>query len=401
MIKTIFTTLLIFVTFFVFAQGRTVSGRVTDEKGFPLGNVSVVVKGTTSGTITKEDGTFTLQVPSRSSTLVVSYIGMAEKEIAITASDSYAVTLTSGTKNNLDEVVVVGYGTQRRANVTSSVTTIRASEIENRPFTSVEQALQGKVAGMQAPAANGQPGAFQPVRIRGIGSFSAGADPLYVVDGIIVNSGDQTGLTTTGNTLAGLNPNDIESVSVLKDAQATSIYGSRGANGVIVISTKRGRPGKTKYRFDVEAGANQRAALPDNARFLNADEYLMLLREGVINAGGSQAQADFFAELYGEGTGVDTDWIDVVTRPGKQQQYNLSVSGGDNKNQFYISGGYFNQEATVVASDFKRYSFRANYRHVASDKLNFTANLGGSNAIQNTPNNGGAFSNPVGTLPFL
>ncbi|MGZ8561563.1 MAG: SusC/RagA family TonB-linked outer membrane protein, partial [Flavisolibacter sp.] len=110
---------------------------------------------------------------------------------------------------------------------------------------------------------------------------------------------------------------------------------------------------------------------------------------------------DFFAELYGEGTGVDTDWIDVVTRPGKQQQYNLSVSGGDNKNQFYISGGYFNQEATVVASDFKRYSFRANYRHVASDKLNFTANLGGSNAIQNTPNNGGAFSNPVGTLPFM
>ncbi|MGZ5222182.1 MAG: carboxypeptidase-like regulatory domain-containing protein, partial [Chitinophagaceae bacterium] len=120
MIKTIFTTLLIFVTFFVFAQGRTVSGRVTDEKGFPLGNVSVVVKGTTSGTITKEDGTFTLQVPSRSTALVVSYIGMAEKEIAITASDSYAVTLTSGTKNNLDEVVVVGYGTQRRANVTSS-----------------------------------------------------------------------------------------------------------------------------------------------------------------------------------------------------------------------------------------------------------------------------------------
>lgn len=386
---------------FAIAQTRTVSGRVTDEKGNGLANASVVVKGTNIGTTTGPDGSFSLSIPSKAASLVVSYVGLADKEIALTTSNEYNVNLTAATKNSLDEVVVVGYGTQRRGNVTSSVSTVRSADIENRPYTSVDQELQGKIAGLQAPIATGQPGAFQEIRIRGIGSATAGADPLFVIDGIIVNSGDLTGLTTTANALAGINPNDIESVSVLKDAQATSIYGSRGANGVIVITTKKGRPGKTKFRADVEAGINKRADLPANARLLNADEYLMLLKEGIVNAGGNQADIDFFTQLYGGGTNVNTNWRDVINRTGNQQQYNLSASGGDAKNQFYVSGGYFNQQATVIASDFKRYSFRTNYKHVASDKLNFTVNLTGSNAIQNTPNNGGAYSNPVGTLPFL
>jgi TonB-dependent starch-binding outer membrane protein SusC len=383
------------------AQTRTVSGRVTDEKGNGLANASVVVKGTNLGTTTGPDGSFTLGVPSKAASLVVSYVGLADKEIALNSSSEYNVSLTAATKNNLDEVVVVGYGTQRRREMSASISTVRSADIENRPYTSIDQELQGKVAGLQAPVGTGQPGAFQEIRIRGIGSATAGADPLYVVDGIIVNSGDLTGLTTTANALAGLNPNDVESVSVLKDAQATSIYGSRGANGVIIITTKKGRPGKTKFRADAEAGVNKMADLPANARFLNADEYLMLLKEGVVNAGGTQADVDFFAQLFGEGTGVNTNWRDIITRTGNQQQYNLSASGGDPKNQFYVSGGYFNQQATIIASDFKRYSFRTNYKHIASDKLNFTVNLTGSNAIQNTPNNGGAFSNPIGTLPFL
>jgi len=383
------------------AQTRTISGRVTDEKGSGLANASVVVKGTNIGTTTSPNGSFTLDVPSKATAIVVSYVGLADKEINLTTTDNYNVTLTASTNNNLDEVVVVGYGTQRRGNVTASVGTVRAPDIENRPYTSVDQELQGKVAGLQAPVSSGQPGAFQAIRIRGIGSATAGADPLFVIDGIIVNSGDLTGLTTTANALAGINPNDIESVSVLKDAQATSIYGSRGANGVIIITTKKGRPGKTKFRADVEAGVNKMADLPPNARFLNADEYLMLLKEGVVNAGGTQADVDFWAQYFGEGTGVNTNWLDAITRTGQQQTYNLSASGGDAKNQFYVSGGYFNQQATVIASDFKRYSFRTNYKHIANDKLNFTVNLTGSNAIQTTPNNGGAFSNPVGALPFL
>jgi TonB-linked SusC/RagA family outer membrane protein len=386
---------------FAIAQTRTVSGRVNDEKGNGLSNASVVVKGTNIGTTTGPDGSFSLSVPSKATSLVVSYVGLADKEIALTSSSTYNVSLSAAVKNNMDEVVVVGYGTQRRRDISSSISTVRSADVENRPYTSIDQELQGKVAGLQAPVGTGQPGAYQEVRIRGIGSATAGADPLYVIDGIIVNAGDLTGLTTTANALAGINPNDVESVSVLKDAQATSIYGSRGANGVILITTKKGRPGKTKFRADVEAGINKMADLPDNARFLNADEYLALLKEGVVNAGGTQADVDFFAQLFGEGSGVNTNWLDVITRRGQQQQYNLSASGGDTKNQFYVSGGYFNQQATIIASDFKRYSFRTNYKHIASDKLNFTVNLTGSNAIQNSPNNGGAFSNPVGTLPFL
>jgi TonB-linked SusC/RagA family outer membrane protein len=385
---------------FVAAQNRIITGKVTDENGNGLSNASVVVRGQNIGTTTKADGTFSLSVPPNASSIVVSYIGSADKEVSLSSSTFYNITMAAASKS-LQEVVVVGYGTQIRSNMTASVSTVKAADVENRPYTSLDQELQGKVPGLQAPVTTGQPGAAQSIRIRGIGSATAGADPLFVIDGIIVNSGDLTGLTTTANALAGINPNDIESISILKDAQATSIYGSRGANGVIIITTKKGRAGKTKIRADVEVGFNKMADLPANARFLNTDEYLSLLKEGVINAGGTQVDADFYAQLFGEGTGVNTNWLDVITHTGTQQQYNLSATGGDAKNQFYISGGYFYQQATVLASDFKRYSFRTNYKHIASDKLNFTVNLTGSNAIQHTPINGGYYSNPVGSLPFL
>ncbi len=386
---------------FAAAQGRSISGKVTDDKGIGIANASVSIKGTTIGTITSANGSFTLSVPSTARSLVVSYIGMGEKEISLTTSNTYAVSLSATSKNDLQEIVVVGYGTQKRASLTSSQTSVKAPEIENRPFTSVDQMLQGKVAGLQAPQFSGQPGAAQNIRIRGIGSVSAGANPLYVVDGVIINSGDLSRVATTANSLAGINTNDIESVSILKDAQATAIYGSRGANGVIVIMTKKGKAGKTKFRADAEAGITSRIELPEGNRFLNSDEYIMLLEEGVRNAGGTQAQVDAIAAQYGKGNGVNTNWLDLITKQGNQQQYNLSASGGDAKNQFYISGGYFNQQANVINSDFKRYSLRTNFKHIASDKLNFSFTVAGSNTIQHTPNSGGAFANPVGSLPFL
>ncbi len=398
--------IILFITFlcpflFAAAQNRSISGKVVDDKGNGIANASIIVRGTAIGTITNANGSFTLSVPSSARAIVVSYIGMGEKEIGLTNSNTYDVSLSATSKNDLQEIVVVGYGTQKRANVTSAQTNVKAPEIENRPFTSVDQMLQGKVAGLQAPLFSGQPGAAQSIRIRGIGSVSAGANPLYVVDGVIINSGDLSRVATTANSLAGINTNDIESVSVLKDAQATSIYGSRGANGVIVITTKKGRAGKTKFRADAEAGYTSKIDLPEGNRFLNADEYIMLLEEGVRNAGGTQAQVDAIAAQYGKGNGVNTNWLDLVTKQGNQQQYNLSASGGDAKNQFYISGGYFNQQANVINSDFKRYSLRTNFKHIASDKLNFSFTVAGSNTIQHTPNSGGAFANPVGSLPFL
>jgi TonB-linked SusC/RagA family outer membrane protein len=384
-----------------FAQTRQIKGTVTDSVGNPLSGASVQVRNSSIGTKTNETGSFSINVPAENSILVISSVGYQTQEVNVSNRDNISIVMPINRQSSMQEVVIVGYGTQRRANVSAAISTVKGVEIENRPYTSVDQMLQGKVAGLQAPLTNGQPGSAQAIRIRGIGSATAGADPLYVVDGIIINSGDLTSNTTTANALAGLNPNDIETVTVLKDAQAASIYGSRGANGVILITTKRGHVGKTQFRADVEVGGNKVAKLPPNARFLNADEWLSLLKEGVINAGYSQDVANEVAQEYGEGSGINTDWFNVITRTGNQQQYNISASGGDVKNQFYASGGYFNQQATVIASDFKRYSFRVNYKHVASDKLNFTILMNGSNSEQNSPTNGGAFSNPVGTLPFL
>lgn len=391
-----------FLTSFIFAaaQNRTISGKVTDDKGSGIANASVVVKGTSVGTMTTANGSFTLSVPTSARAIIVSYIGMSDKEISLTNSTAYNINL-SATKSDLQEVVVVGYGTQKRASLTASQSSVKAPDIENRPFASVDQMLGGKVPGLQAPQFSGQPGAAQSVRIRGIGSVSAGANPLYVVDGVIINSGDLSRVATTANSIAGINSNDIERVDVLKDAQATSIYGSRGSNGVIVITTKKGKAGKTKFRADAEAGFTSKIELPEGNRFLNAQEYIMLLEEGVRNANGTQAQVDAIAAQYGKGNGVDTDWLDIVTKQGTQQQYNLSATGGDTKNQFYLSGGYFSQEANVIGSDFKRYSLRTNYKHIASDRLNFTFIAAGSNVIQHTPSNGGFFANPVGSLPFL
>jgi len=395
-----FLSFFLLASFYVQAQTRSVSGVVRDANGVPLSGVSISVRGSSIGTTTNNEGAFTLNLPANATTLVVSSASYQTQEVNIEGQSSISVQLTPS-ERALEEVVVVGYGTQRRTNVTASVASVKATEIENRPFTSVDQMLQGKVPGMQVPPISGQPGAFQSIRIRGIGSVSAGADPLFVVDGIIMNAGDLSNNTTTANALAGINPNDIESVNVLKDAQATSIYGSRGSNGVIVITTKRGRAGKTRFRADVEVGVNKIADRPEGARFLNAAEWLMLLEEGVRNAGGSQDDVDFYADYFGRGSGVDTDWMKLVTRTGKQQQYNISASGGDAKNQFYISGGYFNQQGVVIASDFRRYSFRTNYKHIASDKLNFNAIISASNSAQHTPSNGGLFSNPVGSVGFL
>lgn len=383
------------------AQNRTITGKITDEKGNGVPNASVVVKGTNIGTTTSIDGTYSLAIPSNARTIVVSYVGMVDREVGVSSGSIHNVQLTAASAS-MEEIVVTGYGTaQKRKNSTASSTTIGGKELENRPQTSVDQMLGGKVPGLFAPSFTGQPGANQQIRIRGIGSISAGANPLFVVDGVILNTGDLSRLTTTSNTLAGINANDIEAVTVLKDAQATALYGSRGANGVILITTKSGKAGKTKFRADVEVGYTNYANVPDAARPLNADEWLMLYEEGLRNAGIAQATIDASLVSYGKGAGINTDWFDLVTRQGQQQQYNLSASGGEGKTTFYLSGGYFRQEASIKGSDFERYSAAANFKHAASNKLTIGLNLNGNYSKQNTPFNGGLFANPTGNIAFL
>ena len=221
-----FLTILVMLvsTTIAIAQNKTVTGKVTDEKGAPVANASVLVKGTTKGVTTNADGSFSISVPTTAKALIISSVNFTTQDVSIKGS-SVAVTLQSNIAS-LDEVVVVGYGTQKKVTLTGSQTTVKGAEIENKPFSSVDKALQGSVAGLQSSASTGAPGASQSIRIRGFGSISASNEPLWVVDGVPVNTGQGSSLATSSNLLSTLNPNDIEDITVLKDAASSSIYGS-------------------------------------------------------------------------------------------------------------------------------------------------------------------------------
>lgn len=384
----------------VWAQNRTITGKVTDETRRPIANATVMIKETGTGATTDLDGNFSLQVDSRAKTLVFSYIGWVTQEIAIGSRTSIEVSLKQEGRS-MDEVVVVAYGTQVKKKVTGSISRVNGKDLENKPFTSVDQMLQGKVPGLLSTSPTGQPGGIQQIRIRGIGSVTAGAAPLYVIDGIPVNSGDFSRLNNTSNALAGLNPNDIESVSVLKDAASASIYGSRAANGVILINTKQGRPGKSKIRIDSEFGFGNTAYVNELARPLNRDEYFTLTREGLVNAGVSQTTMDATLNTLGFNNTANEDWVGHVTRQGTTQNVNASISGGDAKTTFYTSAGFFDQKAVIISSDFKRYSGAFNIKHKATDRFTIGINSSGSYIHQNSPSQSSNFRNPVADAYWL
>ncbi|GAC1424726.1 MAG: TonB-dependent receptor [Flavisolibacter sp.] len=392
------------------AQTRTITGKVTDEAGNPIANASIQVRNATTGTTSSEDGTFTLNLSENAKVLLISSINYLPVEVPLGKNASFVNPILKAAAGNLAEVIVVGYGTQKKSNVTAAISTVSAAKLENKPFSSVDQMLQGAAAGLQSTASTGQPGASQPIRIRGVGSFSySGGQPLYIIDGVQINSGDLSNgngggfsINPSTNVLATLNSDDIENISVLKDAAATSIYGSRGGNGVIIITTKSGRAGKTQYRFDTEIGTNEVILPPSAGRPLRAKDWFVLLREGMVNANLNDATITSTLNNYGYGSGIDIGWFDLITRRGAQQQYNLSISGGDPKNKFYISGGYFKQMGTTIGADLKRISANLKYTHLASDRLQYTTKLTIGNVDQNSalassgPSGGGGyFGNPA------
>jgi TonB-linked SusC/RagA family outer membrane protein len=369
----LFVCILLLMAVSSWAQ-REITGQVVDvENKTPIAGVSVTVRNANAGTTTDANGNFRLVVPANATTLVFSFTGYANSEVPITEGQAtYDVNLTRSVRS-LDEVVVVAYGQQQRRRVTGAVSRVSGEELENVPLASVDQMLQGRVAGLQSVATSGQPGAAQEIRIRGIGSISASSAPLFVIDGIPVNTGDASSLTNSSNLLASINPNDIESVSVLKDASAASIYGSRAANGVILITTKKGRPGKTVIRADAEVGSNDVAYFPDAGKPLNRDQMVELYREGLVNLGLPESFINDYMSSNGYDAPNNTDWVDIVTRRGKQRQVNLSVSGGDVRTQFFMSGGLFQQQSPVIGSDIKRYTVNMNLRHQLSQR--FTSGL--------------------------
>ncbi|MEP6466014.1 MAG: TonB-dependent receptor plug domain-containing protein, partial [Parafilimonas sp.] len=236
------------------------------------------------GVATNANGEFSIAVPSSVTTLIISSVNFTTREADISSLTSVTIKLQPAT-SNLSEVVVVAYGTQKKTNVTGAVTTVKGSEIADKPFTSIDKALQGLAPGVQSTSASGAPGAATNIRIRGIGSINASAAPLWVIDGVVATIGDLTSETTTANALSGLNPDDIESITILKDAAATAIYGSRAANGVIIVTTKKGKAGKTILNLSSDWGGNTIAYKNNNNKSITSTESQTLLREATINGG--------------------------------------------------------------------------------------------------------------------
>jgi len=342
------------------AQNSTVTGKVTDEKGEGIPGASVAIKGTQQGTLTNVEGIYTLDV-APSATLVISFVGYLREEIGINNRSKVDVTLKSDTKA-LEEVVVVGYGTQRKIETTGSIASVKSDELTQLPITNVAQGLQSRVSGVQISQNSGSPGGNISVRIRGTNSINGNAEPLYVIDGIqISNSGGINDVSP----LSTINPNDIESVEVLKDASASAIYGARAANGVILITTKRGKAGKTNVSLESYYGVQQVTKKLD---VLNAAEFAQLENETFKN--------NAYPNPASLGEGVD--WQDLIFQKAPIQNHQLTISGGTEKTQLSLSANYFDQDGVIINSDFKRFTYRLNVDHNVSKRLRVGTSVMGS-----------------------
>ena len=343
---------------------KSVTGTVTDEQGQSLPGVNVVEKGTTNGTITDMDGVYHLSVSGDNATLVFSYMGFDNVEVTAAGGGKFDVIMREDTKA-IDEVVVVGYGTMKKSDVSSSSISVSADDIAGFVGAGVDQALQGKAAGVQVTANSGQPGGGMNVSIRGASTLNAAnAQPLYVVDGVpiqnIVKGGNDYGLDLgngqfgTFSGISNLNPDDIESMEILKDASATAIYGSRAANGVVLITTKQGKKGKAQFNYSGSAGWQTVAKRLD---LMNLQEYAKYRNEFYSETQNTENSGEFGDyRLLGKGT----DWQDAIFRTAFMQSHNLSASGGTDAVRYYISGGYYDQEGTIIGSSFDRFNFRTN-----------------------------------------
>lgn len=381
--KNLLFTFMLAVLFCVqgFAQQRVLKGRVTGATGKEtLIGVSVKLKGTPTGTTTGADGQFSLSVPSGGGVLVFTFIGYETREIAIGNQTSFDIVLPE-TNEGLNEVVVVGYGTQKRKEISGAISSVKGSEIANLAVASPDRAIQGKAAGVQVNSSNGLPGGATEVRIRGTGSVNAGNEPLYIIDGVQVSAGSRTVNLASSNPLSSLNSNDIESVEILKDAAAASIYGAQAGNGVIIITTKKGKAGKQEINFSTYYGVSN---LVKGIDLLNGPEWTALSRESIVNTGNLVGgyNAD---QANGLAANAPTyDWLDAITRKGKVQNYELSVNGGNEKMRYFIATSYNNQEHQFKGYDFKRGTFRVNLDNKLSDKFSLETRVNLSTVTQNS-----------------
>ena len=346
-------------------DGRIIKGTILDATGMPVIGANVMVKGTTNGTITDMDGKFSLEV-DKNAILVVSYIGYANQEIKVGNQNTLSITMKEDAEA-LDELVVVGYGTVKKSDLTGSVGSVSMEDVNKVGITSADRALQGQVAGVQVNARSGQPGESMMIRVRGGNSLSGGNEPLYVIDGMPVE-----GMSSD------INPEDILSMEVLKDASSTAIYGSRGANGVVMITTKRGKEGKTTVDYNGYIGVSQ---LRKKLDLLEKDDYIAMVNEVSVNDGNGILITPEQAALL-----PNNDWQDLAYQTALTHSHQFSVSGGNDKTKVYSSLNYMNQEGIIKGSNYNRFALRINGDQKITDKISLNASVAYSYGTQNTAN---------------
>jgi len=382
-------SLLLFTGSLVIAQTVQISGTVTSsEDGLPVPGVSVIVKGTTIGALTGVDGKYILAVPQNSQALVFSFIGFRTFEAPIQGKNSIDVTLETDLFK-VDEVVVVAYGTQQKRDITGAISTVSGKDISLMPVQSFDQALQGKAAGVNITMPNGVLNNPPVIRVRGFNSISSSSSPLIVVDGVPIFTGNLSGTNSFLNSLSDINPADIESMEILKDASATAIYGSRAASGVILITTKRGAAGNTKVTYDGYAGWTQPYNLFD---VMNADQYIEHKNLARANNPASGLGFDFFVPTDANGNRIDTKWSDYVYQTGFQQNHAISISGATKNTSYYLSVGYTDQEGMVQKNSYNRKNARLNIDQKVNKYISISANISYSNGYSKAPNTGASFA---------
>jgi TonB-dependent starch-binding outer membrane protein SusC len=348
----------------IYAQNRAITGIITDQYGKPLADATVSVKGANIATSSDVNGFFRLSVSPSASRLVVSYVGAKPKEISIDGQTTISTSLEI-TDTKLADVVVIGYGKARRANLTSAQTTVSAKDIERTVNTTLEQAIQGRAAGVYITQNSGQPGGGISVLIRGISSINGNTEPLYVIDGVQIQGG---GTTNSSNTIAGVNTADIDNIELLQGPSATAIYGSRATNGVVLITTKRGKAGETRVNYVFQYNLQ---TTPKHLDVMNLPQYAKLVKEYHDLAGGTTPTEFLDPSILGPGT----DWQEELFRNAGMQKHQLSMSGGTNATTYYMSGEYLKQEGIALGSGFNRYGFRVNLDNKPREWASIGVNL--------------------------
>ena len=375
------------------AQEMKVKGKVTDQAGMPIPGANVILKGTKTIEETDLDGNFTINA-TKGSTLIVTFVGM--KTVEVDAAPSVNVKMKEDS-NELETVLVIGYGTVSKRRSTDAVAKVSAKDIEQIPVATVQNALVGKLAGVQITQTNGKVEGGISVRVRGAASISAGKEPLYVLDGIPLVTTNESSNGAPTNPLLTLSPNEIESIDVLKDASSAAIYGARGANGVVIITTKRGKTGKGNFAVNFSQGVSE----PTNKRkWLNAAQYIELFTEASINGTGDAAEAEDTFDFLAQGTDwrngeIDSNWQDTAFQTGLTTDADFSVSGADDKTKYFFSGAYNNTKGIIISNELERVTARANISHQVSDKFSAGMNLSFSRSEIQRVQDDNAFTTPL------